>query len=425
MSLYLAAKFLNDKLNNESYNGYGVEGFEKLLVEAGPFLTYLIFNTDKWEFAKDRTPFDASGYDTWLKFEAPGGDRKNTLPRSKDPEAKKIYTMDSDPTQDNPVFEVHYGRLVRMNCRHKVPKRLDWLEIFSYLTQFQLLDDPEKLAYLQERYDWVTKLEQLEEERFVKGMQKVLDQRIRDNLDNITRQIENYREQIQNLHRERILCQHQTTNIDKMKLDVQSVRRMHGVTTSYFTNNRLYVETDQLVVRYFDPAIYQRYRSNYYDGWKLELMDLVIAGEIEMVTSPIRIYINFNRSTHLQYGFDHQFYVRQSDKEHVQARHPHRTCRGNFENPIDQACQDYDIYGLMSNLLQWFQSLSFDDSHVCRVWLFETGGFRLTGEPDTIVPASDHRQCKDLIEQAKARQAARQTTEPEELALELNLELTE
>lgn len=423
MPLNRAARTLNQKCSVESYNGYHVSGFKQLIQEAGPFLGYLIMNLDHWTFAADRTPFDANGYDTWIKFNVPGGDRKNTLPRTLDPEAHKIYTIDSDLQRDMPVFEVHYGRLLRMNMRSKTPKRMDWLEIFTYLTPFQNLSDTEKLAYLQEQQDWQAKLQETEDAEFERHLQDLVQTRIISTLNNIEQRIQQHRSEIRSLHRERILCQHQTQQVDQIKLDLQAIRRLHGVDYIEFRNGKAYVRTTQLPVRYMDPAIYDRYRSNYYTGWQLELMDLVIEGYIEICTSPIVLSLRFDRPEHLSWDFDHLNYRKPDDTE-VLAKHPHRTCQGNFDIPIQQACENYDTYGLVSNVLQWFQSLAFDDSHVCRVWLFETGGFRLTGQPETLVNAQQVRACKELIKEAnKLKEQNVAVAEPAELTLDLDLEL--
>lgn len=409
---------LHSKQGRESnYHSLGIEQFDRVFRPAVIFSNYLISNIERIEFLPDRSPWSCYSSEFFFKFFVEGGQRKNSTPRERDPEPKKIWNINQNPETDTPVLEVHYGRILMVRHipdENIVPTPLSLMESLAYLTQFQDLDTEMKQHWLQEPTDFDTRLAELELQELERGFSKIMQRQAEQRAMDILDEIQSLRQRILEKHNDYIRVQHQTERINSLRLDLLSLKRLADVESVTIEGDRtIRIITKQIPVRYFDEALYQRYRSNYYSDYELEMMDHVIAGRAEICCAPKVIKLDFGTNR-----IDFRL-------EHLEARidHPHRTCSGNFAGPLDQARMNYDLYGVMSNLIQWFSSLAFDDSTVARGWLWSYSGFRIKDKPETLIRADNRTHVRNLIRELDKIKEQEEPQVPELEDLDLELEI--
>lgn len=415
---YIGNILFNKQGQESGYTSLRIEEFDHLFRPAVIFTNYLLNHLEEIKFLPDREPWNCYSSVFYLKFTIKGGQRKNSNPREHDPEAKKIWNINQNPETDTPVLEVHYGRILMV--RHIpnegiVPTPLSFMESLAYLTQFQSLSTEEKQQWLQEPEDFDARLEELELQELERGFSKVMQRQAERRAMDILEEIQMLRQRILEKHNDYIRVQHQTDRINSIRLDLLSLKRLADIDSVTIEDDRaIRIVTKQIPVRYFDEALYQRYRSNYYTDVEQDMMDHVIAGRAEICCAPKIIRLEFG-TNRIDYRID---FV------HHSIDHPHRTCSGNFSGPLDEARMNYDLYGVMSNLIQWFSSLAFDDSTVARSWLWNYSGFRIKNQPNTLIRANNQAQVRNLIKklnQIKEEEDAQQVPELEDL--DANLEL--
>lgn len=371
---YIGQLFARRQVDQSGYRAYRNAQAAELLQTAGATLGYLIDNWNKWSFMVDRGCWESHGRVTWIKFEVPGGDRNNTSPRQQDPDCKKIFSLNQNPDTEQPVFEVHYGRILKLNSFNRLPAKLDWLEILTYLKPFQDLDNEQKMFYLQEKYNLEEVIKAMEDEENTRNLSSMLEKRTTGALATLDIKLDQLRAQIRDNYRARKEIQMQAMDLDGIQLELENIKRHRLVDRVNVKQDGFVIYTHQLPVIYFDKALYQKYKGNYYNERQRKIMDLVMSGHLELCTSPYTITLEFN-TNHISHSYEYT----------GDCSHPHRGCQGDFSGHILEAAMQYDSFMLVSNMLQWFTSLAFDDSTVAQNWLFSSTGVRRPGKPETLV----------------------------------------
>ena len=409
---FIGSLLCEQHYQQSGYRGFSEDRLAECLQHAGPFLGYLLETQDNWEFMQDKSWHDTYDNYGWLKFKVQGSDRKNSTSRSKDEDAKKIYHLSQNPETDEPIFEVHYGRMLRWNFkRHQpIPTRMEWLEIFAYLTPFQELDNASKMRYLNENFPIEELVTDLEQRKIRENLKALLQRRIRGRLANIEEEMERTRSRLHHLYAEKKETLQQAENLTDIELELASIKRHHLVRNVMVHHDNIVVYTHQIPVIYYDRSLYERYRSNYYSPRQQQVLDEVMAGRLELCTSPYQITISLNQNR-LEYNTSY---------EPGGCQHPHRSCQGDFSASIIEAQNEYDTYRLVSNLLQWYSSLAFDDSTVATNWLFASTGVRRPNQPETLV----HLHSSEAYDLA-ALTSSEAPAEEDDLDLDFNLDLEE
>lgn len=418
---YLGQFFSDLIYKYTDYRPRRVGEYEELFGPAIIFSNYVLKNVDRITCPPDTNPWSVYEHTIYLKFLVKGSDRKNNNPRSNDENAIAIWNEDQDPEKDIPVLKVHYGRILEIRWVGQTkPTPVSFCKAFAYLTQFQELSQLEKEAYLTkvDPKAFQEYLAQKDEETILHLFQNGIVNRNQRKQQEYQRQIVNLREQIFELHNAYLQSCQQTDRLNDMTFDYKAIKRLKDVNQVAVDRDYLVIETHQIPVRHYDVALYERYKSNYYHDYRLEMMNHVMAGRAEICCHPKTIYIRFN-DTKLNYNIEinHR-------RSSFAVDHPHRTCSGNFANSIDKCRLEYDLYGLISNLLQWFSSLSFDDATVAVNWLWRYSGFRIKDQPDTLVFADDQDNIQKLIQKLDRIQAEEEQASPD-LNLDLDLNLNE